>query len=85
MSHVEHGPMVGTGPTVFNGFVYQFTIRKSLKTIEKVSIFLQIAVCHSNLVCHRTFPLSETLIRICGLAKEKGAGADRSSGEGSHS
>ncbi len=33
--------IIGTGPAVFNGFCYQYTTRKSLKTFEKVSIILQ--------------------------------------------
>ncbi len=35
--------IIGTGTTVFNGFLCQITTRKSLKTVEKVSIILQLA------------------------------------------
>jgi hypothetical protein len=54
-----------TSPTVLNGFLYQFTTEKSLKTVEKVSIILQSAVCRGNP------QLAKCMIRI--LLKNHGA------------
>ncbi len=39
--HTADCKIIGTGPTVFNRFLYQFTARKSLRAFEKVSVNLQ--------------------------------------------
>ncbi len=48
MWHTADCKIIGTGPTVFNGFLFQFTNGKRLKTVEEVSEMNYFAI-HSTL------------------------------------